>query len=860
MANRYLIIHGHFYQPPRENPWILAIEPQDSAAPFENWNARINRECYAPNARSRLLTAEGEIKKLINNYQYLSFNFGPTLLSWMETADPDTYARIVEADRAAAHKRDGHGPALAQVYNHIIMPLATERDKRTQVRWGIADFKRRYGRQPEGMWLAETAVDLATLQVMAEEGLKFTVLSQGQAGAVRPLAARPVKSAGRAAAKKTAKSAPPVNEEWLDVSGGRVDPREPYRVFWGTGPKDYIDVFFYDGPVSRSIAFENLLSDGRSLLSRVEQAFGQPKEDGSPRLVNLATDGESYGHHFQFGDMALAWLFNHLEEQKGGDPIVLTNYGQYLALFPPVKEARIIDATSWSCAHGVERWRSDCGCNTGGGRGQWNQQWREPLRNGLDWLGGQLAETFEREAGRFLADPWAARDDYIQVVIADYSDEARADFIRKHQLGELDADDRRSVFKLMESQLMSLYMFTSCAWFFDDISGLEPVQNLRYALRAMELAQPYTRCDLVEGLLKYLSLIVPNETEYPGGLDIWRRLVTPDSLSGRALAAHWAAAELLEAPEVLSLFSTPNFNTGQVTRLSGEGLEVMAGSVELFDRRLGGGVTYQCLGIYSGGTHLAILVGEPEEPGVLADWTDEKVLQTALGEELSALSTLSIWDSMVRLMPLASRFVMDDLLPHSRANLLSAMVSDVYDEIKNHTRDLFHLNQHLLMMHRSSGSPLSWVERFIFRVMGEAELKRILAPAGCGKPVNMVSLANVLNKRGLVGIAKDEPTLGELSAGFFDRSFRELETSTAPKRILGEIASFIKIVKEEDFQLDLWKSQNQWYDLLNDPAFMSRLAIDEMEAMREIGDLLGFAGMKKPQLVLVPSAEGERSK
>ncbi len=833
MSDKYLIIHGHFYQPPRENPWMLAIEPQESAAPYDDWNIRINRECYAPNAFSRLLDGEGRIKRLVNNYQYLSFNFGPTLLSWLASNDPDAYARLLSADRTAAARMGGHGPALAQVYNHIIMPLANDRDKITEVRWGIADFKARFGREPEGMWLAETAVDLKTLEILSREGIKFTVLSQTQAEKTRPL---PAKAAKKTRSKKSGET------PWLDVSGGRIDPREPYRVFWGRGAKDYIDVFFYDGPVSRAIAFENLLFDGPTFLRRIEEAFGEPAADGGPRLVNLATDGESYGHHFAHGDMALAWLFNHLKENSG---IIISNYGHYLSLFPPRKEAVIYENSSWSCAHGVERWRSDCGCNTGGGGGRWNQKWRTPLRNGLRRLGDHLAEIFESEAGRFLKNPWEARDDYVKILLADYGDEAKADFLRKHAPPDFDPKNSADLWRLMESQLMSLYMFTSCGWFFDDISGLEPVRNLTYALRAIELAQNFTRADLAEGFLKYLAQITPNAPEFAGGLDIWRRLVLPNSLNGRSLAAHWAASIILNAPRVAD-FPVPAFKSGPLIRLEGGNLEVAAGLVELFDRRLGESLTCQFLGIYSGGTHLAILVDEPEEPGADAAFHSEEALRAALGEELNALNVLSIWDSMTRLMPRASRFVMNDLMPHSRGALLSAIVADVYDDLKSHTRDLFHRNQHILMAGRSTGAALSWVERFIFRVMGEAELTRLLAPAAAGKPVNMTALACAMDKRGLAGIAaKDISVMGEMIEEFLERFFRALPASPERRRVMDETAAFIRLIRRENFQFDSWKSQNLCYDLMGDPAFLGRLSEEERELMREISNLLGFANPEK---------------
>lgn len=829
MANRYLVIHGHFYQPPRENPWCLAIEPQESAAPFDNWNSRIDRECYGPNGRSRLLDRQGAIAKLINNYQYLSFNFGPTLLSWLEKADPDTYALIIEADKKAAKERGGHGPALAQVYNHVIMPLASARDKLTQIRWGARDFRRRFGRAPEGMWLAETAVDLETLRLLRGEGLKFTVLSQTQGAAVRDL--RPARE--RRAKKEAG---------WVDVSGGRIDPREPYRVFWGPGARDCLDVFFYDGPVSRAIAFEHLLRDGGALLARIEQAFGLPKPDGGPRLVNLATDGESYGHHFQFGDMAIAWLFNHLEESQGGDdPITLTNYGQYLAMFPPAKEARIFENSSWSCAHGVERWRSDCGCNTGGGGGKWNQKWRAPLREGLDWLGGQLAATFGKEAAPLLRDPWAARDDYIDVVAADYAEKAQEAFCRKHGAEGLSAGGRAKAFALLESQLMAMYMFTSCAWFFDDISGLEPVQNLRYALRGLKLAQPWATVDLEKGLLKYLRRAVPNDPAYKTGRDVWNKLVKPDRLGGRLLAAHWAAAELMGAPGPLGFFSVPRFGRGQVARLALGPLVALAAVVALFDRRTGETVMYQTLALSSDATHVAILVAETASPALPGPLASEEALAAALNPGGGQPANLEVWEAMTRLMPAgSSQFALADLLPHFRALLLNAKVREVREKLRDYTADLFHEHHGLLMMHRTASGRPGWVETFMFRVMAETEIRRLLAPARHGKPVNLKALATALGRRGLVGLVKDEAAFGGRGGEFLEGYLDELAAG-GPKWLLGEIKGLLAIAAGEGFHPDLWRCQNKWHDLQGDPAFMAGLNDGEKAAMAEIGQALGFA-------------------
>ncbi len=829
VSQRYLVIHGHFYQPPRENPWMLAIEPQESAAPFADWNLRIDRECYAPNCRSRLMAADGRIARLLNNYRRLSFNFGPTLLRWLAKADPDTYAQIIRADREAAQAQDGHGPALAQVYNHLIMPLANERDRQTQIRWGLADFETRFGRRPEGLWLAETAADLGTLKLLAREGLKFTILAQGQAAAVRP---RPTPGAPE----------PP----WCDVAGGRVDPREPYRVVWGPGPGDGIDVFFYDGPVSRSIAFEKLLSNGEGLLQRVEQAFGQPRADGGPRLVNLATDGESYGHHFVFGDMALSWLFDHLEKSANNpEAIRLTNYGQYLAWFPPAREVKIFDNTSWSCAHGVERWRSDCGCNTGGGGGTWNQKWRAPLRGGLNWLRDRLADIFQTEGAAYLKDPWAARDEYIRVIIADYDEDVRGRFLEAHQVRPLSPDETSRALALLEAQLMGLYMFTSCGWFFDDISGLEPVQNLRYALRAIELAGDggAGEAELTRGLMSYLETIRPNDPEYASGRDIWKELVAPDSLGGRALAAHWAAAEILDVPEMLDGFLTPTFREVKKVRLDRQDLTVLAGLVDLYHRPLARCERLLTLAVYSGGTHLAFLVDEAGNE--IPAWMDRDRLSDLLGPDLQPPAPLKIWERLVQIRPGAGRSTLEDLLPWSRSRLLRTLVKDVYEDIKDHSREMFVRHQHLLMMNRSVGQSITWMERFLFRVMGEAELKRLLGPADRGRPINLVALGNLLHRRGLVGLAKDEPTLSGPARDYLQKALRGLaaiESAAPPRRLLTEILGFLKLITDDGYNLDLWESQNQWYDLKTDPAWTARLTAEEADLMRRLGLALGFSG------------------
>ena len=399
---RFITIHGHFYQPPRENPWLETVETQDSAAPYHDWNERITAECYAPNGASRIVNSENQIVRIINNYARISFNFGPTLLSWLEENAPRAYHHIIEADRRSQLRFGGHGSAMAQVYNHIIMPLASTRDRVTQIRWGIADFRSRFGREPEGMWLSETAVDSQTLDLLAENGILFTVLAPSQCARVRPLTEQPKRQPKLDAGKS---ANPAASTPWQETPNAGVDTTRPYLVKLKSGRS--IAVFFYDGPRSRAIAFDRLLNSGDDFANRLMEGF-RPEPvaaDSKPRaqLVHVATDGESYGHHHRYGEMALSYALK-LIEQRGDAK--LTNYGEFLERFPPEYQAEIYENTSWSCFHGVERWRSDCGCN--GGRAGWNQKWRAPLRDALDWLRDTIAPLTEKIGQSLFKDVWAA--------------------------------------------------------------------------------------------------------------------------------------------------------------------------------------------------------------------------------------------------------------------------------------------------------------------------------------------------------------------------------------------------------------------------------------------------------------------
>jgi alpha-amylase/alpha-mannosidase (GH57 family) len=513
---RYICIHCHFYQPQRENPWLEAIELQDSAYPYHDWNERVASECYAPNSASRILDGDGRIVTIVNNYSNISFNFGPTVLSWMKSQRPEIYEAILEADRASRGKFAGHGNAIAQGYHHAILPLANTRDKRTEICWGVRDFEARFGRKPEGMWLPEAAVDLESLDIMAEQGLKFTVLSPHSASHVRAPAAR----------------------RWQDVSGGRIDPSMPYRVRLKSGR--LFSVFFYDGPVSHAVAFENLLIRGEDLAHRLAGAFSDLRD--WPQLVHIATDGETYGHHKKKADMALAYALEYIQERELAK---LTNYGQFLDRFPPKHDVRIVENSSWSCAHGVERWRADCGCSAAFQPG-WKQQWRAPLREALYWLRDRLALLFERDAARHLRDPWAARDGYVRVILNRRPENIHA-YLDEHARRELTAAETVRVLKLMELQRHSLLSFTSCGWFFDELSGIETVQVLQYASRALQLATDLFGASCEGEFLDRLALAKSNIPEMGDGRRIYERFVRPAVVDLPKVAAHFAVSALFEA-------------------------------------------------------------------------------------------------------------------------------------------------------------------------------------------------------------------------------------------------------------------------------------------------------------------------
>ncbi len=517
----YVTFHGHFYQPPRENPWIEVIEKQPSAYPFHNWNERIAHECYIPNAIARERNGTGKIIDNVNNYAYINFNFGPTLLSWYQKYFSREYTWLLDGDNLSKQYNNGHGNAIAQIYNHIIVPLANKRDRITQAVWGIEDFRYRFGRLPESIWLPETACNYATLEVLISLGMKYVILSPHQAERIRNFD----------------------KKQWIDVSRGNIDTRRAYRFFLKTENGEsienkFIDIFFYHSGLSRAIAFEDRFIDAKAFAYRIDSCFDHRLK--IPQLINVATDGESYGHHKAFAEMTLAHLLKYELPRLG---INVINYTRFLEISPPVweviiKDGREGEGTSWSCIHGLGRWKEDCGCTTYSQPG-WNQKWRGPLRHALDELRRKLDEVFEQEGAKYLKDAWTAREEYVNVIL-DRNESTISNFLAKNARGEYDENTRTTILKLMEMQRHAMLMYTSCAWFFAEISGIETVQNLKYAARAIQLAKEITGNDFEQEFLNNLKEAKSNLPEYGDGWGVYNKLVRPSIVYREQVVSHYA--------------------------------------------------------------------------------------------------------------------------------------------------------------------------------------------------------------------------------------------------------------------------------------------------------------------------------
>jgi hypothetical protein len=802
---RYLCIHAHFYQPPRENPWLETVELQDSAYPYHDWNERVSAECYAPNAASRILDGAGRIRQIVNNYARISFNFGPTLLSWMEDKAPETYQAVLEADKASSRRFSGHGSALAQAYNHMILPLASERDKYTQALWGIRDFERRFGRVPEGMWLPETAVDTSTLEVLAELGIKFTILAQAQASRVR-------RTGGRS---------------WKDVSGGRIDPSRAYLARLPSGKQ--INLFFYDGPISQAVAFEKLLNNGEEFFTRLLGGLNDKRD--WPQLMNIATDGETYGHHHRYGDMALAFALDKIEHTSGESGVRLTNYGEFLEKFPPQMEVQIAENTSWSCYHGVERWRSNCGCNSG--RGDWNQEWRGPLREALDYLRERAAGLFEQHAAGLLNDPWSARNDYIDVIL-DRSPESRWRFFEKHAQHRLSEDEIVTALKLLELERHAMLMYTSCGWFFDEISGIETVQVLQYAARVIQLARETAKEDLEQDFLERLARAKSNIATLGDGARLFQAWVKPAMVDLHKAGAHFAISLMFdgdhETPQLCFEVDTHDYRRAESggARL-GLGRARISSRITLETREL----TFAAAQQGDQTTHAGVRDSGPEEDYLA--FAGRTLAAFSAGEFADTLRELNLYFGELR-------YSLKSLFKDEQKRIIAIILAQTLADAEAGYHAIYAKHGPMLRFLKEMDQPAPEVLRMTAAFVLNTDLKRAFA----ADPMDGVQISVLLELVKREAVQLEEAGVAFAARNSLDRLMRRLQREPRNPDLLEQANVLAGILRTLPFAVDLWNAQNIFYSLLQTefPAVRSQqdaAARTWMERFAALGEKLQVA-------------------
>ncbi len=766
----YVCIHNHFYQPPRENPWLEAVEVQDSAYPYHDWNERITAECYAPNGASRILDASNCILQIVNNYASTSFNFGPTLLSWLETSAPKVYQAVLDADQASRERFSGHGAAIAQAYNHMILPLSNTRDKATQILWGLQDFKHRFGRDPEGMWLPETAVDLESLDLMARQGMVFAILAPRQAARIR-------KIGGRA---------------WRDVQNEQIDPTMAYRL--RLPERRTINLFFYDGPISRGVAFEGVLNNGEQLAARLLGAFSESRT--WPQLVHIATDGETYGHHHAHGEMALSYALDHMQSKQLAE---VTIYGEYLQRHPPTHEVEIVENSSWSCVHGIERWKSDCGCNSG--RQGWNQGWRAPLRQAFDAMRDDIAPRFEAKGAELYQDPWAARNDYIHVVL-DRSPESVAAFLERNAKRQLNGAETVTALRLMELQRHAMLMYTSCGWFFDDISGIETVQVIQYAARAVQLAQDLFGDGIEDRLIEGLSRAKSNVPEHQDGACIYRKFAKPAQVTLDKVAAHYAISSLfkphsdpapvyhytvadetshvLESGKTKLLLGCAHFSSA-VTRVS-EAL--VFGALHLGDHNFNCGVR-PC--------------GGPE------------VFQSLLREMTDVFSKGDIAETL-RLMDKEfgeTRYSVKSLFRDGQRAVLREVLNATLEDAESAYRQIYERHAPLISFLRDLGVPPPKV----MRTSAEAAINSLLRIELAAAEPNVDRIRGLIDDARAGGTELDSTTLEYTFRQSLERGFDGFLKEPKDLETLKRLTAALELARSLPFEVILWSAQNTWFEI-----------------------------------------------
>ncbi len=771
---RYICIHGHFYQPPRENPWLEAIELQDPAYPYHDWNERISAECYAPNTAARILNEKGWIKKIFNNYDRISFNFGPTLLDWMKSTEPDTYRAIIEADRESQKRFSGHGSAMAQVYNHMIMPLANRRDKYTQIIWGLRDFEKRFGRKPEGMWLPETAVDIESLEIMAEHGISFTILAQYQARRYREIG----------------------SGHWHEAGPLGIDPTMPYQLLLPESGRK-INIFFYDGPISQAVAFEKLLNNGERFAQRLMNGFS----DGlsRPQLVNIATDGETYGHHHRYAEMALAYALDYIESNNLAQ---ITNYGEFLDMYPPTHEVEIIKNTAWSCAHGVARWEDDCGCSTGL-EPCWTQAWRAPLREALNWLRDSVISNYEEYGRLHLKDPWAARNDYIKVIL-ERSPENIDRFLADHCVHEPDAGEQITVLKLLEMQRHAMLMFTSCGWFFDDISVIGTVQILQYAGRVIQLARELFNSKLEPRFLEILARAKSNKPEYRDGAHIYKKYVTPAMVDLPKVGAHYAISSLFE--KYCNKTSIFCYTLEQLDKHS-----LVAGETKLTvgQARITSQITLETAIISFG----VLFINYQNIKGGARVFRGEDSYRQMVGAVTGAFNRADLFN-VVNLLDEHFKedliYSLKQLFRDSQRKIMELILESTMAELETDYQKIYKRYDSIMRFLKDLGYPMPRA----LKCAADFHLNTNLLRSFSSGTLNLERISMLLNEAKTMEINLDDNVLKYVFKANIEWVAGQLSAKPADLTLLEELDAMTGLVCSLPFEVNLWKVQNIYYKLL----------------------------------------------
>ncbi|HEY8527322.1 MAG TPA: DUF3536 domain-containing protein [Acidimicrobiales bacterium] len=783
MADVAFVLHGHFYQPPRENPWTEVVPREPSAAPYHDWNERITAESYRPNGWARVFDDQGRIVAIVDNYERLSFNVGPTLLSWLDEHAPATYARIVAADRASRR-------AIAQAYGHAILPLCNDRDLRTQVRWGLADFRHRFGRDAEGMWLPETAVDDRVLAVLAEEGVGFTILAPGQIAEIRPL----------------------TGGDWRPADPSGAGTPSVLRWRHPDDPDLGVDLVVYDGPLSHDVAFGGFQS--QVIVDRIVRSGRQ--------LVAVACDGETFGHHHRFADRGVAYALTVEAPRRG---VELPRLADWVAEHPPTEEARV-RLSAWSCAHGVDRWKADCGCHTGGEPG-WNQAWRAPLRRALDLVRDAAVEVFERRGGAVLRDPWAARDAYVDVLLGRVAPEA---FAAAHGVAGADPVE---VLTLLESQRHALLMYTSCGWFFNDLAGIETVQILRYAARCLDLLDELGEPAPVEAFLDVLAQARSNRPDQGDGRAVWARYVEPTRVDPGRIVAHLALSQLLgqaeEAAGELGGYAIDHEVADGVDR---GGVAVCAGRIALTHRRTRRRTVWAYGALHLGGLEVTGAV----RPGADAAEADAADVAAFVGAARDGqLVTELLRDVVDRFGP--RQFGLDSALPSEGgdvARLVAESLADrfvaVYDQMRAANHDV-------LAALATAETPLPPELRGPLEAALARRLEAEVSEAGgATDPAAYQGARAVVREAREEGLRISSPGAAATLARAVARAVDEASTQVTDEAVADAIG-LVELARELDLDVDLGVAQELVYDAVSD----DQLAPADRARLVPLAELLGVA-------------------